>query len=142
GAAAAAEVHIRYLCEPTGDPLLDSLPLIDGLLDAMGRSGDPDQPNQAQRLEHYLLLICESGICRYEILPGNGPCGGIPPIRFDTIPGLVATGHTHPFNPVVFNPLTGEAEFEDPETDSLPESCPRKDPTDRSPRGSAPWPSP
>lgn len=141
GAAAAAEVHIRYLCEPTGDPSLDSLPLIDGLLDAMGRSGDPDQPNQAQRLEHYLLLICEGGICRYEILPGNGPCGGIPPIRFDTIPGLVATGHTHPFNPIVYDPVTGRPRLENPGTDSLPDACPRGNPRNRAPRGSAPRPS-
>ena len=142
GVVLTTSVHIRLLCALTGDPLLDSLPLLDALKAAEDSSGDYNvEGNQASRRGWDAQLHCDAtGDCSYQLDMGNSPCRATPPI-FDTT-NLVADGHTHPFWPVerATPPGTGWV-FRNPSTDSIPDIC--KDSKDMgSTVGNAPRPSP
>lgn len=127
GANRTRSVHIRVICQPTGDPLLDSLPILDAMKEAEAASGDPNTPgNQTSRREHSFTVQCDaSGECTHTVTDLGTPCGGIPP-RVDTIPGIRAEGHIHPFFPAVPNPNGPGWDLRNPGSDSLPEECKKK----------------
>lgn len=101
GVTETKSVHVRKVCTPTGDPLLDSLPLID----ALGEGWDSAGTNlpASQRREQAGALICFQGTtdCRIRLYndASFGPCHsglGVPGM----FPGEVVVGdfHIHPFS--------------------------------------------
>jgi hypothetical protein len=141
GVILTTSVHIRLLCVLTGDPILDSLPMLDALKAAEDSSGDYNvEGNQADRREWFTQLHCDaSGDCSYQLGMGNSPCGATPPVMDTT--NLVAAGHTHPFWPVErATPPDTAWVFRNPLSDAIPDIC--KDSTNMSKTlGNAPWPS-
>src|SRR5690606_32866617 len=131
GAEKSRSVHIRALCAPTGDALMDSLPILDAL-GAAWDSSNADDPNAANRRKRYFAVECNaSGECGWTVYP-NGPfdtpCEATPPTR-DTTGTRTAGGHIHPFTPFTGSPL--------PPSEIFPPNC------GRGPgRGGAPRPSP
>lgn len=99
GTVQTKSVHIRVLCAPTGNPLLDSLPALDGLKAAWD-SSHPDGP-AINRRERYFTVQCDASGCTYTVVPGDPsdtPCQAQPPTS-DTTGTRRAGGHTHPFTP-------------------------------------------
>jgi hypothetical protein len=115
GVPSTKSVHIRVLCAPTGDPLLDSLPILDAMKDAWDQSG-ADDPDGNQRRERPFTVNCNAdGECEHEVgsSPYNAPCSSQMPPQ---TPGEVARGHTHPFIP-----------YGSPGQEDLPDpTCPQK----------------
>jgi hypothetical protein len=103
GVAVSLGVHIRVRCHPaTGDPKLDSLPLLDAI-DSAWRLSRASSANQLLRREALWAVDCvPGGECR--IWVGDTSLS-TPTQARDTVPlppspwVRVATGHTHPFFP-------------------------------------------
>lgn len=133
--------HVKKLCNPTGGPRLDSLPILDMLSALLAASGDPNLPNQATRREQYGTLRCQNGDCGWDVIPLALPCGSAPPACPDTISGLIGTAHDHPFYPVWYDSAAHVYRFRNMQVDSVPDICPRSDTTKHQTRGSGPFPS-
>jgi hypothetical protein len=125
------------ICKTTGDSLLDSLPLLDAMSAAAASGGDINVVgNQASRREAFWFVVCTpTGDCSYQIIPLDGPCGGDPHYFPDTIPGIPAEGHYHPFYPAHPSPA-GPGTVGSLGRDTLPTICGRPPHS-----GAAPWPS-
>lgn len=133
GVPTTKSVHIRVLCAPTGDALLDSLPFLDAMADAWSQSG-ADDPDGNQRRERPFTVNCSSdGECSHTLYssPSNGPCQSQMPPK-DQTGTEVGRGHTHPFIPDGY-----------PDREALPPAtCPLQEgPYDRT-QYAAPGPSP
>lgn len=135
GEAQTASVHIRVINCLTGNPLLDSLPILDGLKLAMDSSGVSDS-NPAARRERKIQIKCDIYGCRAELLPllplpplpdspGDGPCKSTFPPADSTV---IGEGHVHPFRP--FSGLLSQMPYGT--WDSLPDMCVHRDPQDPS----------
>jgi hypothetical protein len=98
-------VHIRVLCESTGDSLLDSLPILDAMRMALlaGNSGDPLTNN---RREMQWGVLCDGLGCAPVVYPADAntsPCSSTPIATTpstDTTGTRVTGGHTHPNIPI------------------------------------------
>lgn len=138
GETKSRSVHIRVICASTGDPRLDSLPLLDAMATAMGLTGDIDQPgNQTSRREVFWRTNCtpeEGCVTQYDTT--GTPCTNMPDLLPDST--TVADGHTHPYHPVVHAPGGGWT-FQDVGRDSTPDVC---HPGESGTHGSGPMPSP
>lgn len=147
GQSQTRSIHIRFLCASTGNPLLDSLPYLDALKQAMDNSGNPDGTDQQNRREHGFHIDCPPGeACNVHEYPTGSetstPCSASPPI----VPigdSLTGWGHAHPFHPVVFDSSTGKWTFRPGgmPSDSTPDNCPRQTPKAGT-SGAKPFPSP
>ena len=115
GVPQTQSVHIRVICQPTGDPLFDSLPVLDAIAEAW-KLGNATNLDPTQRRERPWSVDCsQGGICTYTVYPSGAttPCtAAILPL--DPSGTRRAEGHTHGLRPVgLANP------------DSLPSSlCP------------------
>lgn len=127
GTLQSSSVHIRVHCATTGDPLLDSLPILDGLKAAEALSGDPNAANQSSRREHFSRFRCDAhGQCTSSVTSLATPCGATPsqPPPWLGDEDIVGSGHTHPFFPVRILPTGGYAFRPNMEgVDSLPDNC-------------------
>lgn len=92
-------VHIRVICQPTGDTLLDSLPILDALGAAWTQSSPTLDPTQ--RRERTWSVQCDAnGVCSWTVysVVGQTPCQSPAPSP-DPGGARRAEGHTHPFIP-------------------------------------------
>lgn len=105
GVSKTATVRVRVLCASTGDPLLDSLPILDMLKTAWDSSNWTAPA--AQRRERSVSTVCDTltGACRV-FIHVRGPDDPIPDTPCNHVLSLptlgqheivVVNGHDHPF---------------------------------------------
>ena len=95
GKSETTRAHVRVLCDTTGNPLLDSLPLLDAMKAAYDSAWNPDH----QRRERSWGVKCDDdGVCTTHVdslLPDAEPCA----VTITEDSTLTASGHVHPFIP-------------------------------------------
>ena len=99
GVPQSKSTHIRVLCNPTGDSLLDSLPILDALKTDMDSGGFPNS-SILNRRERKSGIYCDAGACipvLYPPEPGDTPCETTFPA--DSSSTLMGQTHGHPFHP-------------------------------------------
>lgn len=99
GEIQTSSVHVRVLCQFTGDSLLDNYPLLDAMRNAWAGScqGSPNE-----RKEWVWTVECDSGgICYAEwwVEPDATPCRTVLPNYPTGGRRRIAEGHTHPLIP-------------------------------------------
>lgn len=99
GEVQTSSVHIRVLCQFSGDSLLDNYPLLDAMRNAWEESSQ-GAPNE--RREWVWTVDCDTdGICQaaWWEEPGSSPCRTVFPNLPSTGRNRIAEGHTHPIVP-------------------------------------------